>query len=57
MAAGAAKNRARRNATFVREIERRSATMRKKYNTPHRSWVIKTRMTDEEYAEFCRSQV
>ncbi|WP_195840472.1 hypothetical protein [Clostridium porci] len=26
--------------------------MRKKYNTPHRSWVIKTRMTDEEYAEF-----
>ena len=26
--------------------------MRKKYNTPHRSRVIKTRLTDEEYAEF-----
>ena len=26
--------------------------MRKKYNTPHRSRVVKTRMTDEEYAEF-----
>ena len=29
-----------------------AATMRKKYNTPHRSRVVKTRMTDEEYAEF-----
>ena len=26
--------------------------MRKKYNTPHRRHVVKTRMTDEEYAEF-----
>ena len=26
--------------------------MRKKYNTPHRSRVVKTRMTEEEYAEF-----
>ena len=26
--------------------------MRKKYNTPHRSRVIKTRLTEEEYAEF-----
>ncbi len=52
MAACAAKNHARRNAVFVREKERRSATMRKKYNTPHRSRVVKTRMTDEEYAEF-----
>lgn len=26
--------------------------MRKKYNTPHRSRVIKTRLTGEEYAEF-----
>ena len=27
--------------------------MRKKiYNTPHRSHVVKTRMTDEEYADF-----
>ena len=26
--------------------------MRKRYNTPHRSRVIKTRMTEEEYAEF-----
>ena len=25
---------------------------RKKYNTPHRSRVVKTRLTDEEYAEF-----
>ena len=24
----------------------------KKYNTPHRSRVIKTRLTDEEYADF-----
>ena len=24
----------------------------KKYNTPHRSHVVKTRMTDEEYADF-----
>ena len=26
--------------------------MRKKYNTPHRSRVIKTRLTGEEYGEF-----
>ena len=26
--------------------------MRKRYNTPHRSRVGKTRMTEEEYAEF-----
>ena len=26
--------------------------MRKKYNTPHRSRVVKTRMTDEEYTDF-----
>jgi len=25
--------------------------MRKKYNTPHRRHVVKTRMTDEEYAD------
>ena len=25
---------------------------RKKYNTPHRSRVVKTRMTEEEYADF-----
>ena len=24
----------------------------KRYNTPHRSRVVKTRMTEEEYAEF-----
>ena len=27
-------------------------TMLKRYNTPHRSRVVKTRMTEEEYAEF-----
>ena len=27
-------------------------TMRKRYNTPHRSRVVKTRMTEDEYAEF-----
>jgi len=27
-------------------------TMRKRYNTPHCSRVVKTRMTEEEYAEF-----
>ena len=26
--------------------------MKKKYNTPHRCHVVKTRMTEEEYAEF-----
>ena len=26
--------------------------MKKKYNTPHRSHVVKTRMTEEEYADF-----
>lgn len=26
--------------------------MKKKYNTPHRSHVIKTRLTEEEYADF-----
>jgi len=31
--------------------ERRFTAM-KKYNTPHRSRVIKTRLTEEEYAEF-----
>lgn len=24
----------------------------KRYNTPHRSHVVKTRLTDEEYADF-----
>ena len=24
----------------------------KRYNTPHRSRVVKTRMTEEEYADF-----
>ena len=24
----------------------------KRYNTPHRSRVVKTRLTDEEYADF-----
>ncbi len=28
--------------------------MRKRYNTPHRSRVVKTRMTEEEYAEFAK---
>ena len=26
--------------------------MRKKYNTPHRSRVVKTRLTEDEYADF-----
>ena len=26
--------------------------MRKKYNTLHRSHVVKTRLSDEEYADF-----
>ncbi|MFR1038524.1 MAG: mobilization protein, partial [Clostridium sp.] len=26
--------------------------MGKRYNTPHRSRVVKTRMTEEEYADF-----
>ena len=26
--------------------------MRKRYNTPHRSRVVKIRMTEEEHAEF-----
>ena len=26
--------------------------MPKRYNTPHRSHVVKTRLTDEEYADF-----
>ena len=26
--------------------------MRKKYNTPHRSHVVKTRLSDEEHADF-----
>ena len=30
--------------------------MRKRYNTPHRSRVVKTRMTEEEYAEFAESR-
>ena len=28
--------------------------MKKTYNTPHRSRVVKTRMTEEEYADFSR---
>ena len=32
--------------------ERRSTTLKKKYNTPHRRHVVKTRMTEEEYADF-----
>ena len=28
--------------------------MRKRYNTPHRSRIVKTRMTEEEYAEFAQ---
>ena len=28
--------------------------MRKRYNTPHRSHVIKTRLSDEEYANFTK---
>ena len=28
--------------------------MPKKYNTPHRSVVVKTRLTEEEYAEFLK---
>ena len=27
-------------------------TMRKKYNTPHRRHVVKTRLSDEEHADF-----
>ena len=26
--------------------------MRKKYNTPHRSRVVKTRLSEDEYADF-----
>ena len=26
--------------------------MRKRYNTPHRSRVVKTRLSEEEYADF-----
>ena len=29
----------------------------KRYNTPHRSRVVKTRMTEEEYAEFAQRRV
>ncbi len=36
--------------------ERRFTAM-KRYNTPHRSRVIKTRLTEEEYAEFSASNV
>lgn len=32
-------------------IHRRFTTM-KRYNAPHRNWVIKARLTEEEYAEF-----
>ncbi len=28
--------------------------MPKRYNTPHRSHVIKTRLSDEEYADFTK---
>ena len=30
--------------------------MKKKYNTPHRCHVVKTRMTEEEYADFTERQ-
>ena len=29
--------------------------MKKKYNTPHRCHVVKTRMTEEEYADFTKA--
>jgi len=32
--------------------ERRRAPLKKTYNTPHRTRVVKTRMTEDEYAEF-----
>ena len=33
-------------------IKRKELKPMKRYNTPHRRWVIKTRLTEEEYAEF-----
>jgi hypothetical protein len=36
----------------MRANERSDNPMPKRYNTPHRSHVVKTRMTDEEYADF-----
>ena len=32
--------------------EKGDHTMRKKYNTPHRSRVVKTRLSEDEYADF-----
>ena len=32
--------------------EKGDQCLKKKYNTPHRSHVVKTRMTEEEYADF-----
>jgi len=32
--------------------EKGGQCLKKKYNTPHRSHVVKTRMTEEEYADF-----
>ena len=32
--------------------EKGGHTMRKKYNTPHRSRVVKTRLSEDEYADF-----
>jgi len=29
--------------------------LKKKYNTPHRCHVVKTRMTEEEYADFTKA--
>ena len=34
--------------------ERRRSPLKKIYNTPHRSRVVKTRMTEDEYADFSR---
>ncbi len=34
--------------------ERRRAPLKKTYNTPHRTRVVKTRMTEDEYADFSR---
>ncbi len=34
--------------------ERRRAPLKKTYNTPHRTRVVKTRMTEDEYADFSK---
>ena len=39
-------------APLEKSTHERRFTAMKKYNTPHRSRVIKTRLTEEEYAEF-----